>query len=111
MGYEIAHIRSWIRAALSTATQQSKPLQQVLAEINSAIYSTGVQNGQIVISTSEAGGSVSIAVQPGLSPLDLAELNEEAIAYCNQFPDPNNPDLNRRRIKRMRASFFRSHAS
>jgi len=111
MGNDITVIRAWVRSANETAKQTQKKLTTVLTEIGSGILSSGVQSGQIVISTSEGGGSVSFSLPPGHTPLELAALNEEAIQFCNQFPDPDKPNLNARRITRMRASFWRAKPS
>lgn len=108
MGNDITVIRAWVRSAKRTSTLTAKKLTVVLDEINAGILSGGVQSGQIVIATSEGGGSVSFTLPPGHTPLELAALNEEAIGFCNQFSDPNNPNLNPRRITRLRASFWRA---
>ncbi len=90
------------------AGQTGKELLMVLDEINAAILS-GAQSAQILSSSNEAGGSVSFAFPPGQSPLELAALNEEAIAWCNGFTDPNNPPLTGgRRIRRLRASMWKA---
>src|SRR5262245_38376136 len=108
MGSDILIIRAWVRAAASTAKSTGKKLTAVLDEINAAILGGGVQDGQVLVSTSEPGGSVSFTLPPGHTPLELAALNEEAIAFCAQFPDPDSPDLTARRIKRLRASFAKA---
>lgn len=101
-------IRAWVRAASRAAKAAGKPLSTVLDEINDGILASGPQSGGIVISSSEAGGSVTFALPPGHTPLELAALNEESIAWCNQWPDPENPPMVCRRIKRMRASFAKA---
>ncbi len=111
MGYDITVIRAWVRSAKATAGTTGKTLTQVLNEIGQQILSQGVQSGQVLIGTSEGGGSASFALPPGHTPLELAGLNEEAIQFCNQWPDPNNPNLNMRRIVRLRASFWRAKPS
>jgi hypothetical protein len=108
MGNDITVIRAWVRSANETAKASGKKLQAVLTEIGTGIMSSGVQSGQIVIATSEGGGSVSFTLPPGHTPLELASLNEEAISFCYQFADPNTPNLNARRITRLRASFWRA---
>src|SRR5574340_759849 len=108
MVQDISHIRAWVRQAKRVAGQTGKPLSQVLEEIGEAVLS-GAQSCQIVSSTSEAGGSVSLTFPPGQSPLELASLNESAIAWCNSFPNPENPPLNGRRIQRLRVSFWKAH--
>ena len=59
-------------------------------------------------SSAEAGGSVTFSIPPGHSPLDLMALCQEALDWCNQFPDPNNPPATQRRIKRLRVSFAKA---
>src|SRR5262249_34920051 len=111
MGTDVLIIRSWLRSAKRAAKEAGKPLSQVLDEINSAILRNGVQNGVVVIGSSEAGGSTSFALPSGPTPLELAALNEEATAYCAECADPENPDLTTRRIKRLRVSFAKSFPS
>ena len=109
MGYDIRMIRAWVRRARTTAKATGKTLTAVLDEINNAVLGSGAQDGGVVISTSEGGGTVSLSFPPGMRPLELAALNEEAIAWCHQFSDPNTPPIDSpRRIMRLRATFFKS---
>lgn len=105
MANDILAIRAWVRRAKRVATATQKKLSEVLDDINDAILGGGIQDGQVVVSCSEGGGSSSFAMMPGLTPIELASLNEQAIAWCNSFNDPENPVLNARRITRMRVSF------
>ena len=105
MGNDVLVIRAWLRSAIRASKASGKPLSQVLDDINAAIMGNGIQNGQVVIATSEAGGTISMALPTGHTPLELAALNEEAIAYCAQCPDPEVPNITTRRIKRLRFGF------
>jgi hypothetical protein len=101
----ILFIRSFVESARAIGQQTAKPLTQVLSEIRNAIFSDELQSGKILISSAEAGGTVTFAVPAGHSPLEIMALAQEAIDWCNQFPDPNNPPDTARRIRRLRASF------
>ena len=105
---DIALIRAWVRRAKGIASASGATLAATLDSINDAILGSGVQDGQVILSTSEAGGQVAFAIPQGMTPLDLARINEEAIAWCNQFTNPENPPMTQRRIKRLRVSFFRA---
>ncbi|MEY2466758.1 MAG: hypothetical protein QOD03_1279 [Verrucomicrobiota bacterium] len=104
----ILFIRSFVESARAVGTQTSKSLTQVLAEIRNAIFSDELQNGKILISTAEAGGTITFAIPAGHSPLEIMALAQEAIDWCNQFPDPNNPPATARRIRRLRVSFAKA---
>jgi hypothetical protein len=108
MADRILFIRSFVESARNTGQQANKPLTQVLADIRNAIFSDELQNGKILISTGEAGGTVTFAVPAGHTPLEIMALAQEAIDYCNQFPDPNNPPATARRIRRLRVSFAKA---
>ena len=101
----ILFIRSFVESARTIGTQTSKPLTQVLSDIRNSIFSDNLQNGKILISSAEAGGTVTFALPPGHTPLEIMALAQEAIDWCNQFPDPNNPPPSLRRIRRLRVSF------
>ena len=101
----VLFIRSFVESARSIGAQTGKPLSQVLAEIRNAIFSDELQNGKILISSAEAGGTVTFAIPTGHSPLEIMALAQEAIDWCNQFPDPDNPPATARRIRRLRVSF------
>jgi hypothetical protein len=98
-------IRSFVESARALGVQASKPLTLVLSEVRNAIFSDNIQNGKVLISSGEAGGTVTFALPPGHTPLEIMALAQEAIDWCNQFPDPNNPPPSLRRIRRLRVSF------
>lgn len=101
----IVLVRSFVESARAIGAEAGKPLTLVLAEIRNAIFRDELQNGKILISSSEAGGTVTFVVPPGHSPLEIMALAQEAIDWCSGFPDPNNPSASTRRIRRLRASF------
>ena len=73
-----------------------------------ALMDDDVASGKMLISTAEAGGSVSFSALPGYSPIEMLRLVEEAIQWLQTQADPNNPNLTPRRIKRMRVSFAKA---
>ena len=98
-------IRGFVESARAIGIQTNKALTQVLSEVRNAIFSDELQNGKILISSTEAGGTVTFALPPGHTPLEIMALAQEALDWCSQFPDPNNPPASSRRIRRLRASF------
>jgi hypothetical protein len=108
MSDRILFIRSFVESARAIGTQTGKPLTQVLGEIRNAIFSDELQNGKILISSNEAGGSVTFGVPAGHTPLEIMALAQEAIDWCYQFDDPNNPPATARRVRRLRASFSKA---
>lgn len=100
-------IRAFVASARKLVTDE-KPLTEVLGDIRDAIFAGGIQDGKVLIGTAEAGGSTTFAVPPGHEPLELLALAQEAIDYCNQFSDPDNPPTTARRIRRLRVSFAKA---
>lgn len=80
----------------------------VLDALHSALMKDEVVNGKVLISASEAGGSATFALFPGYSPLDFLALVEEAIQELDAMPDPMNPTLTKRNIRRLRVSFAKA---
>lgn len=104
----ITLIRSFVESARSIGAETNKPLTQVLSEIRNAIFRDELQNGKILISSAEAGGTVSFAIPAGHSPLEIMALAQEAIDWCHQFSDPDHPPKTARRIRRLRVSFAKA---
>jgi hypothetical protein len=108
MAERILLIRAFIESARSSAATSGKSLTQVLADIRNAIFNGGLRDGKILISSAEAGGTVTFIVPAGHSPLEILALAQESIDWCNQFPNPDNPPATARRIRRLRASFAKA---
>jgi len=100
-------LNAFIRGAKLRATELGgvNTLTSVLESIILGRFKSEATNGRTVVSTSEAGGSVSFHFPDMLTPAEVMALAEEALEYCAQFSDPNNPPLTFRRIRRMRVSF------
>lgn len=107
-------MRALIRAAIKKAESggQTKPID-ILTSIITGRFEMEFTDGKTVISTAEAGGSVSFATMPGLMPDDVLALAEEAIERleAGDFGDKDAPTLTSRRIKRLRASFAKAVTS
>ncbi|MCP5515623.1 MAG: hypothetical protein H7A45_00290 [Verrucomicrobiales bacterium] len=54
-------------------------------------WASQVVNGQTVVSTAEAGGSVTFTFERGYTPAQLAVMAEEALEWVNTLADPENP--------------------
>jgi hypothetical protein len=78
-------------------------LQQVLV----GHYTWTTKNGRMLISVSEAGGSSTWALPPGIGPEEVASYASEALSLLEELADPDNPNLATmfKRCTRLRASF------
>lgn len=100
-------IRAFAASAKSLAPTGTS-LTDFLGMIRDSIFQDEIQDGKILISTAEAGGSVTFAIPQGQTPMDVMALVQETLDWCAQYPDPDNPPLCARRIKRLRASFAKA---
>ena len=71
-------------------------------------WAANVVNGQIVLSTSEAGGSVTFTFERAYTPAELAVMAEEALEWVNTLADPENPPLDVARYNRLYATFHKA---
>ncbi len=58
-------------------------------------WAANVVNGQTILSTSEAGGSVTFTFERAYTPAELAMMAEEALEWVNTLVDPENPPAGR----------------
>ncbi len=101
-------IRGLVRAAKARATALggSNTLVSVLTGLLTTQFNLSVVNGRVIVSTAEAGGSVSFATGGEISsPEGFIALVEEALEWVEQQADPNNPNLSPRQVTRLRATF------
>jgi hypothetical protein len=110
MTSRILIIRAFANSAsrLAVAANPPSTLTKFLQAMQDAIFQNEIQDGKILISTSEAGGAVAFQIPQGQTPTDVLALVQEALDWCNQYPDPDHPPLTARRIKRLRASFAKA---
>lgn len=108
MANRVLLIRAFVESARQSAEQTGKPLTTVLADIRNAIFNGEVQDGKVLVGSAEAGGTSSFMIPPGHAPLEIMELAQEALDWCGQFADPDNPPKASRRIRRLRISFAKA---
>lgn len=71
-------------------------------------WTANVVNGQTVLSTSEAGGSVTFTFERAYTPTELAVMAEEALEWVNTLADPENPPLDVARYNRLHPTFHKA---
>ena len=71
-------------------------------------WSASVVNGQTILSTSEAGGSVTFTFDRTYTPADLAAMAEEALEWVNTLVDSENPPLDVPRYNRLHPTFHKA---
>jgi len=96
-------VRAFVRAAMLQANGGA--IKPVLEQIILGKFQSEVTDGKTLVSTSEAGGTVTFALPNNLGPAEIMALAEEAIEWLDNQPDPANPNLSPRRIRRLRVSF------
>ena len=71
-------------------------------------WAANVVNGQTVLSTSEAGGSVTFTFERAYTPAELAVMAEEALEWVKTLADPENPPLDVARYNRLHPTFHKA---
>jgi len=71
-------------------------------------WAASVVNGQTVLSTSEAGGSVTFTFERAYTPAEVAVMAEEALEWVNSLADPENPPLDVARYNRIHPTFHKA---
>lgn len=71
-------------------------------------WSSSVVNGQTVLSTSEAGGTVTFTFDRSFTPTDLVTMAEEALEWINTLVEPENPPLDIPRYNRLHPTFHKA---
>jgi hypothetical protein len=67
--------------------------------------SASVVNGQTILSTAEAGGSVTFTFDRAYTPAELATMAEEALEWVSTLVAPENPPLDVPRYNRLHPTF------
>ena len=92
---------------LRQSKSSSKTPRELLEELIDRKFS--VADNGMVVSSSEANGSVSFGVPAGFGPDDVVELAIETLRWVMEQPDPTDYDwLSRKRSTRIRVSFLRA---
>jgi len=71
-------------------------------------WAANVVNGQTLLSTSEAGGSVTFTFERAYTPAELAVMAEEALEWVNTLANPENPPLDVARYNRLHPTFHKA---
>ena len=71
-------------------------------------WAANVVNGQTVLATSEAGGSVTFTFERAYTPRELAVMAEEALEWVTTLADPENPPLDVARYNRLHPTFHKA---
>ena len=67
-----------------------------------------VVSGQSVLTTAEAGGSVTFTFERAYTPTELAVMAEEALEWVNTLVDPEQPPLDVPRYNRLHPTFHKA---
>ena len=79
--------------ALTLQLADGGTLVSALSALVTQKWATNVVNGQTILSTSEAGGSVTFTFERAYTPAELAVMAEETLEWVNTLADPEYPPL------------------
>lgn len=94
--------------ALKLQLAGGQTLVEALNALLTSKWSTSVVNGQTILSTSEAGGSVTFTFDRAYTPAELATMAEEALEWVNTLVHPENPPLDVARYNRLHPTFHKA---
>ena len=94
--------------ALKLQLTEGATLISALEALLTQKWAANVVNGQTVLSTSEAGGSVTFTFDRAYTPAILAVMAEEALEWVNTLADPDNPPLDVPRYNRLDPTFHKA---
>ena len=94
--------------ALKLQLPDGSTLVSALNSLVTQKWAANVLNGQTVLSTSEAGGSVTFTFERSYTPSELAVMAEEALEWVNTLADPENPPLDIARYNRLHPTFHKA---
>lgn len=94
--------------ALKLQLTGGETLVGALQSLVTSKWASQVVNGQTVLSTSEAGGSVTFTFDRSYTPTDLATMAEEALEWVNTLVDPESPPLDLPRYNRLHPTFHKA---
>lgn len=94
--------------ALKLQLTEGATLVGALEALVTQKWAANVVNGQTVLSTAEAGGSVTFTFDRAYTPAELAVMAEEALEWVNTLADPENPLLDVPRFNRLHPTFHKA---
>ena len=99
-------MRAYIRSAVTQAAKCGKTPTQLLTDVQLGKFNSEATDGRTILSTTEAGGTITFAFPGELTPGDVLEYTEEALEWLSEQVDPDNPVLNwKRPARRLRMTF------
>ena len=90
------------RAVRLKAAKEGLEEKDVVEAILLGQFESSVANGRTIVTTSEAGGSVTFTFPEGLTPTEIMELAAAAMAQIEDDQEPTPP------TKRLRVCFDRA---
>ena len=94
--------------ALKLQPAGGETLVRALSALVTQKWAASVVNGQTVLSTAEAGGSVTFTFDRAYTPAELATMAEEALEWVNTLVDPESPPLDLARYNRLHPTFHKA---
>ena len=94
--------------ALKLQLTEGTTLVEALEALVTQKCAANVVNGQTVLSTAEAGGSVTFTFDRAYTPAELAVMAEEALEWVNTLADPEDPPLDVPRYHRLHPTFHKA---
>jgi hypothetical protein len=96
-------------SAQRQGAQSGKTAVQVLEAVIDNQFTSVAKNGRTVVTTSEAGGSVTFHIDAGLNPTSVIQIAQRALNFIKSQADPANPVTHNRDIQRLRVSFAKAN--
>jgi hypothetical protein len=94
--------------ALKLQLAAGETLVDALNALVTSKWTASVVNGQTILSTSEAGGTVTFTFNRAYTPAELATMAEEALEWVNTLMDLENPPLDVPRYNRIHPTFHKA---
>ena len=94
--------------ALKLQLAQGEALASALHALVPQKWAAKLVNGQTILSTAEAGGSVTFTFDRAFTPAELATMAEEALEWANTLADPEAPPLDLPRFNRLHSTFHKA---
>ena len=94
--------------ALKLQLAEGATLVGALEALVTQKWAASVVNGQTILFTAEAGGSVTFTFDRAYTPAELATMAEEALEWVNTLVDPEDPPLDLSRYNRLQPTFHKA---
>lgn len=106
MASRLLLLRAYLRSAVNQAAKCGKTPTQLLEDVQLGKFNVEATDGRTILSTTEAGGTVTFAFPGELTPGDVLEYTEEALEWLSEQTNPDAPVLDwKRPARRLRMTF------